>query len=126
VLRSIADLDLLKHDFAAARKHLADALTAFEELQDKRGIGYTLCCRAALLHEQDRLQEAIHRMEHGAQTLQDAGDQAGHAWALARLGSILHQAGNTKDGHQAWRQAHKLYRRLYPDTDIHFAIAPLE
>jgi tetratricopeptide (TPR) repeat protein len=125
-LRSIAELYLLEHNFVAARKRLADALTAFEELRDKRGIGYTLCCCAVLLHEQGRLQEAIHISERGAQMLQDAGDRAGHAWALVQVGSIRHGAGDVRDGQEAWRQAHELYRQLYPEADMPFAIAPLE
>ena len=75
-------------DYAAAHQALAEAMTLFTQLQDKKGEAQTLGNRASVYEAEGRLDEAVDTYKKSAAMLEEVGESemAMYVWqAVSRL-----------------------------------------
>ena len=93
---SVAPLELMDGDLAAAERELRSALERTREMGDRSRVPNLSALLADVLLDQDRVAEAEQHLDVARQAVQ-TGDASGHAFALLAEARLLSRRGSTEE-----------------------------
>jgi predicted ATPase/DNA-binding SARP family transcriptional activator len=124
-LRTACIMAQQQADSAAAREFQKESLEIWRELDDRRGIAYSIHELAIVECEQGNFTEAWRLNEESLDIFRDLGDRAGIADLLSGLGVVAFDRGDYATARQLHEESLRIRRELGQSWGICFALCHL-
>ncbi len=109
-LRTLALIRWHERDAAGARAALEEALSIYERLDHRRGIGFVYHSLGLFALDTGALEQACRHFEHALVVKRDTGDMHGEAAVRDALGQVASHLGDTEGAESSFQRALELRR----------------